>query len=67
MSCLEDENARIILYNIWGQLVYEANLELEEGYNREVISLNGQALQAGTYLMVLETNGTQERQQVIKQ
>lgn len=64
---MEDENARIILYNVWGQLVYQADLALEEGYNRHSISLNGQALEAGTYLVVLETNATQERQQVIKQ
>lgn len=63
----EDENARVILYNIWGQQLHEEVVALENGYNKHLLSLNALSLQAGTYLIVLQTNGIRKSQKVIKQ
>ncbi|MFT5622035.1 MAG: hypothetical protein ACI9QR_002377, partial [Flavobacteriaceae bacterium] len=60
-----EEAAKGSLYNIWGQKVWEANLEMERGFNRVALNLNNLELAPGMYHFVLESNGTQQSVKLI--
>jgi hypothetical protein len=64
---IEDEDAVIAIYNIWGQIVFESAIRLKRGFNRIPVVIDNQAITAGTYFSVLRTNGKTEHQKLIKQ
>ena len=65
ISNVEDGVSTGSLYNIWGQKVWESNLDLEQGFNRIELKLNHLELASGIYHFVLESNGTQQSVKLI--
>lgn len=65
ISNVEDGVSTGSLYNIWGQKVWESNLDLEQGFNRIELDLNDLELAPGIYHFVLESNGTQQSVKLI--
>lgn len=53
------------LYNIWGQKVWEASLDLEQGFNRIELDLNRLELAPGIYHFMLENNGSSQSVKLI--
>ena len=62
----KDEQARISVTNVWGQVIFTTEFTLEEGQNRQQIDLSGYNLTNGLYTVELLTNGQKESMKVIR-
>jgi hypothetical protein len=66
ISNVEEAVSKGFLYNIWGQKVWEANLNLEQGFNRVELNLSSLELAPGMYHFVLESNGNQQSVKLLR-
>ncbi|MFT4968774.1 MAG: hypothetical protein ACI9O4_000507 [Chitinophagales bacterium] len=66
ISNVEEAVSKGFLYNIWGQKVWEADLDLEQGFNRVELNLNSLELAPGMYHFVLESNGNQQSVKLLR-
>ena len=48
-----EENQKVKLYNLWGQLVYEQNFTEEKGYNKVTFDVSKKALPIGVYHLIV--------------
>ncbi len=67
LADFEDEDAQIVLYNTWGQIVYEQPVIVDHDYNKYSLQLGKLNLASGVYYLLLKSEYNTESIKLIKE
>ena len=62
----QDYKGKVMIYNMWGQVVFEENVQLEEGYNNMKFNLSKLQMASGVYNFILNSNNDSKTVKLIK-